>query len=172
MKSAGAAAAGSWWRRRVVDPIGRQLTLGVTPDRLAFTLGVGTACSLLPFVGFTTLLNLVVGFVFRLNQPVLQVLNQVLGPLQLLLILPYVRLGEVLWGASGERFAVEEMLLFFREASWGAFLERFGWAGIHALTAWTLTAPALVAVVFWPVRPGLRRLAASLSPASGAGVRT
>jgi uncharacterized protein (DUF2062 family) len=147
-----------FWRRRVVRPILAQLTQGVTPDRIALTLGVGTACSLFPFFGLTSLLNLGVGLALRLNQPILQTLNQLLGPLQLVLILAYVRAGEFLWRATGDRFTVVEMLRSFREQSFGAFLERFGWAGVHAFSAWALTTPLLIAAVTFAVRPALRRL--------------
>lgn len=149
----------SFWQRRVRDPLVSLFVQGLTPDRIALTLAVGAACSLLPFLGFTALLNLGVGFWLRLNQPVLQTLNQVLGPVQLLLIVVYVRLGEWLWRVEEGRFTVSEMLRVFREASVGDFLHTFGWAGIHALTAWLLTSPALIAAVYFAVRPALRRLA-------------
>ena len=149
----------SFWQRRVREPLIALFVQGFTPDRIALTLAVGTACSLLPFLGFTSLLNLGVGWWLRLNQPVLQTLNQVLGPLQLLLIVVYVRLGEWLWRVEDGRFTVGEMLRVFRESSLGDFLRAFGWAGIHALTAWLVTAPVLIAAVYFATRPALRRLA-------------
>ena len=79
--------------------------------------------------------------------------------MQLVLILVYVRVGEWLWQTEGERFTLGEMLRFFREASLGGFLQRFGWAGIHAFTAWAVTNPLLLAVVYYLTRPALRRLA-------------
>ncbi len=112
-----------------------------------------------PFLGFTSLLNLGVGLRLRLNQPLLQTLNQLLGPLHLVMIVVYVRLGEWLWRAQDERFTIGEMLRVFREASFTEFLHHFGWAGIYAFTAWALTAPALIASVYFAVRPALRRLA-------------
>jgi uncharacterized protein (DUF2062 family) len=148
-----------FWARRVVDPLVAQLTQGVTPDKLAATLAVGTACSLFPFLGFTSLLNLAVGLRLRMNQPILQTLNQLLGAVQLVLIIGYVRAGEWLWQAGADRFTVAEVLRVFREASLGDFLHRFGWAGVHAFTAWTLTAPLLIAVVYFAIRPVMRRLA-------------
>lgn len=148
-----------FWARRVVDPLVAQLTQGVTPDKLAATLAVGTACSLFPFLGFTSLLNLAVGVRLRMNQPILQTLNQVLGPVHLVMIVVYVRGGEWLWRAGTDRFTVAEVLRVFREASLGEFLQRFGWAGVHAFTAWALTAPLLVAVVYYALRPVMRRLA-------------
>ena len=151
-----------FWRRRLIDPIRAQLTQGVTPDKVALTLGVGTACSLLPFLGFTSLLNLGVGLALRMNQPILQTLNQLLSPLQLALILVHVRVGEWLWGATGDHFTVGEMVRTFRESSVAEFLGRFGWAGIHALSAWVLIAPALAAAVYFSARPAIRRAAAAL----------
>lgn len=151
------AAPGGFWQRRVVRPIRAQLTQGVTPDRIALTLGVGSACSLFPFFGFTTLLNLGIGVALRLNQPILQTLNQLLGPVQLLLILPYVRAGEVLWRATGDRFTVGDILAAFRGQSLSQFLTQFGWAGVHALTAWVLTSPLLIGITYFATRPVLRR---------------
>ena len=150
---------GSFWQRRVRIPLLALFTQGITPDRVALTLGVGGVCSLFPFLGFTSLLNLGVGLWLRLNQPLLHTLNQVLGPVQLTMILGYVRLGEWLWQAQGDRFTIGEMLRVFRTASLSGFLQRFGWAGVHAFTAWALTSPLLLALVYYLTRPALRRLA-------------
>jgi len=139
------------------------LCQGLTPDRLAFTLRVGAACALFPFLGFTTLLTTAVGAALRLNQPVLQVRNQVLGPLQLLLILPQVRLGEWLWRAEASRFGVREMIRAFHRDGLGDFLQRFGCAGVHAFTAWFVTAPLLVLILRFATFPLLRRSASRLS---------
>ena len=157
--AAASPARPSFLQRRLIAPLRAQLVQGVTPDRLALTLGVGTACSLFPFFGFTALLNLAVGFALRLNHPILQTLNQLLGPLQLALIVVHVRLGEFLWSApEGSRFTVAEMLAAFQGSSFAEFLARFGWAGLHALTAWLVTAPLLAALLAWATRPALRRL--------------
>ncbi len=133
-----------------------QLTQGTSPNRLAFTFGVGAACSLFPFLGFTSLLNLGVGLALRLNQPILQALNQLLGPVQLILIVPYVRLGEKIWGDQGTRFTVSEILDTFRQGSIAEFFERFGWAGVHAFTAWAVSLPFVIPPVVVASRRILR----------------
>lgn len=148
----------SFWQRRFVAPVRAQLTQGVTPDRLALTLAVGTACSLLPFFGFTWLMNLGAGVALRLNQPILQTLNQLLGPLQLVLILGYVRAGEFLWRAAPIPLSIPTLAAAFRDDPW-AFLQRFGLTGVHAATAWLLSVPFIVAALYFPLRPVLRRVA-------------
>lgn len=147
------------WQRLLRDPIVAQLTQGVAPDKIASTLAIGTACSLFPFLGFTTLLNLGVGIWLRLNQPILQTLNQLLGPVQLLIIVPCIRLGEWIWRAQDSRITLTELLRVFRDANLGEFLHQFGWAGIHAFTAWLLSTPLLVATVYLVLRPVMRKLA-------------
>lgn len=151
----------SFWSRRLVAPITTLLTQGVAPDQVAATLAVGTACSLFPFLGFTSLLNLGVGLRLRMNQPILQTLNQLLGPVQLVMIVVYVRLGEWGWRVEATPFSVTEMLRAFHVAGWGEFLQRFGWAGIHAFTAWVLSVPLILPLVYYPLRPVLRRLASA-----------
>lgn len=153
-----------FWRRRLVDPLVAQLTQGVTPGKLAATLAVGTACALFPFFGFTTLLALGAGLALRMNQPILQTLNQLLGPLQLVMILVYVRAGEWIWHAHENRFSIADMLRTFRDASLGEFLQRFGWAGIHAFTAWFISAPLIIIGIYYPLRPVMDKLAALRAP--------
>lgn len=146
------------WRQRFVSLLRSQLTQGATPERLALSLAVGTACSLVPFFGFTTLLNLGVGTWLRLNQPVMQILNQLLGPLQLVLIVGYVRVGEKIWGAAPVPISVPVLVQAFKDNP-GAFLQRFGWTGVHAATAWALSVPLVVGGLYYGWRPVLRRLA-------------
>lgn len=154
----------SFWRRRVVAPVLGQLTQGVTPDRIALTVGVGTACSVLPFLGFTTILNVAAGFWLRLNHPILQTLNQLLGPLQLLLIIGYVRVGEKIWQAEPVSLSVGILMKAFKDDPW-SFLQRFGWTGVHAATAWLLSVPVIVAALYFGLRPMLRRVGARVGRA-------
>ena len=148
----------SFWQRRLLGPLRAQLRQGVTPDRLAFTLGVGTACSLLPLFGFTTLLNVGVGLWLRLNQPILQTVNYLLGAAQLALILVYVRIGEFIWRAPPMPLSLTQLFQSFRTDPW-AFLQRFAWTGVHATTAWLLSVPLIVVAIYFPLRPVIRHLA-------------
>lgn len=149
----------SFFRRRIGDPILALLTHGVTPDKIAGTLAVGTACSMFPFLGFTALLNLGVGLWFRMNQPILQTLNQLLGPVHLVMIVLYVRWGEWIWGATDDRFTLSAMLTSFREEPLAEFLQHFGRAGLHAFTAWAISVPIIIGVLYYTLRPIMRRAA-------------
>ncbi|HEY9248995.1 MAG TPA: DUF2062 domain-containing protein [Rariglobus sp.] len=149
----------SFWQRRLRDPIIALLTHGVTPDKVAATFAVGTAVSLFPFIGFTTTFNIGVGLWFRMNQPLLQAINYLLTPLHLVMILVYVHLGEWIWGAREDRFSVGDIVETFRRDSLSQFVHRFGWAGVHAFTAWLVSVPVIIVVLYYSLRPLMRRLA-------------
>ncbi|MFA6962851.1 MAG: DUF2062 domain-containing protein [Opitutaceae bacterium] len=149
----------SFWKRRLGDPIIALLTQGVTPDKIAATLAIGTSASLFPFFGFTTTLNIVVGLCFRMNQPLLQVINYLLAPVHLVMILVYVRIGEWIWGAGDDRFTLTEVFETFRHNSLREFLHRFGWAGVHAFTAWAISVPFIICGIYFCLRPLMHRLA-------------
>ena len=153
-------AGDAFWRRRLVAPVVAQLTLGVSCERLAWTLAVGTTVALFPLLGATTALTLVAGLLFRMNQVVLHSVNQLLGPLQLLLILVYLRAGEWLWRAPIDEFSIQELVRAYHANGATDFLRRFGLAGVHAVTAWAVSAPLVAGVVYLVVRGPLRRLAA------------
>lgn len=152
-----------FWQRRVVDPIVAQLTQGVTPDKIALTIALGVACGMFPFLGFTTLLCFVVALLFRLNQPIIHVVNQLLWPVHLAMILVYIKAGAWLYGAEPLPFDAEEAARLFLESQ-REFWEEFGLIGLHVFTAWLLSAPVIAAALYYSLRPVLRHLA-SIAPA-------
>jgi uncharacterized protein (DUF2062 family) len=149
-----------WRKRRLGDPVVALLTQGVTPDKLAATFAVGTAVSLFPFLGTTTALNLGVGLWFRMNQPLLQAINYLITPLHLVMILVYVRVGEIIWQSKADKFSVIDVIRTFRDDTIAEFFQRFGWAGIHAFTAWLISVPFILGGLYYGLRPVLRRLVA------------
>jgi uncharacterized protein (DUF2062 family) len=153
---AATAVRPGFWRRRVVDPLVALLTQGVTPDWLAATLAACSVCSLFPSLGATSALNLGLGLWLRMNQPVLQCLNQLPGPVLVAMILVYVRIGERIWRApEADRFSLWKMMRAFGELPFTGFLQRFGQSGVHAMRAGALTA------IYQPLRPVFRRWATS-----------
>ncbi|MFP5305375.1 MAG: DUF2062 domain-containing protein, partial [Gammaproteobacteria bacterium] len=76
-------AFAGFWQRRVVAPIVAQLRQGITPEKIALTLALGAVLGIFPILGSTTLLCAVAGVWLRLNQPVIQIVNYFMYPLQI-----------------------------------------------------------------------------------------
>jgi len=156
------SASPSLWRRRVIDPIKTQLTQGITADKIALTIAIGVACGIFPFLGFTTLLCFVVAWVLRLNQPIIHLVNQLLWPVHLPLIPLFVRAGELIYGAQPMGFKPHMLHQLVEDLRHDPidFIDRFGRIGLYALTAWAISAPILIAVLYVLLRPFLRTVTA------------
>ena len=150
--------ARTFWQRRVREPIIAQLTQGITPEKIALTLAVGSACSLFPILGATTILCFLAAIVLRLNQPITQLLNQAFWPVHLPAIYGCVRLGEWLFSAPHVSFSMKRMShLFWNQPH--AFFHEFGSTALYATVAWLLIAPVFIPAVYFLALPITRRVA-------------
>ncbi len=73
--------------------------------RTAWTVALGFAIGMFPLLGVTTVACVLLATVLRLKQSAIQVGNYAALPLQILLVIPFLRLGEKLTG--GERFVFD-----------------------------------------------------------------
>ena len=154
----------SFWRRRIVAPIAAQLTQGVTPEKIAFTIALGVVLGVFPILGSTTILCALAGILVRLNQPIIQLVNYVAYPLQLLLLIPFYRAGEHLLGRPPIPLSIPLLLGRFKEDT-GQFLKDFGMIGVGGILVWLIIAPVAVGGIYAGVRGPLRMLAGRMKAA-------
>jgi uncharacterized protein (DUF2062 family) len=125
---------------RISSPVVKRLRVivsaGLTPKKLAQTLCIGTALGILPLLWGTTLICLIVAHTLKLNHVVLQTINYLFYPLQLVLLFPFFKLGIWLfpWGPP----LPSQLLatLMHRPLS---SLHLLGWITFASLAAWLLT---------------------------------
>jgi len=159
---AGPAVGGRWWQRWLVAPVVAQLSVGISPERIAWTVALGVVLGIFPVMGTTTLVCLLVGWLLRLNQPLLHGVKTLVYPLHLALILVFIRLGERLYGVALISFSIPQLLARFK-ADPLQFLRDFGLAAWHGVSAWLLIAPLAAILIKVAVQPVVRRLAAGLA---------
>jgi len=133
------------------------LRQGISPRRLALTLALGFAIGCIPVVGIPTLVCAALALALRLNLPAIQAANYLVMPLQVVLIVPFVRLGGWLL-SSGQRPTVGAQTLL--HSSPLAVLTQLGGMAGQALLAWLLIAIPAVALLTFTLTPVLRRVPA------------
>ena len=153
----------SFWQRRVVAPIVAQLTQGVTPEKIAFTVALGIALGVFPILGATTVLCAIAGIMVKLNQPIIQAVNYLVYPLQLVLLIPFYRGGEHLLGRAPIPLSVSLLLERFR-ADAIQFLKDFGMVGVGGILVWLILAPLAIAAIYFATRGPLRALGRRIQP--------
>jgi uncharacterized protein (DUF2062 family) len=151
--------------QRIRDPVHRQLTQGLSPEKVAMTVAVGLTIAVNPIVGTTTVLCFAAAVVLRLNQPIIQAINFSTYALQLLLIFPFIRLGEWLFRAPREHRSLERLLALMRE-DFGRALADVGVTLLHAFVAWLAVSPLLIAALYSGTLPVFRRLSRRLASRS------
>lgn len=139
------------------------LKCGIAPRQLAFTLALGFAIGCIPLLGVTTGICALLAILLRLNMPAIQAANWVAMPLQVVLLIPFLRLGQWMFSAHGIYFDRKELITSLAAAPWNVVLQMGGIFG-HALLAWLLTAtPALLlmTLLLTPLMRRVKKLAAA-----------
>ena len=169
--TAGAERRG-FWQRWIRDPIIRQLTQGVSPEKIALSLAVGSALALFPILGTTTTLCLLAGVLLGLNQPITQAVNALCIFIYVPFIVAFVRLGDALSGSARSTLDVPLMISTFSHSPRG-FLLQFGTTALHAILGWVVVAPAWIPAVYFvalrPLRAAGARLARRAVPSRAEG---
>jgi uncharacterized protein (DUF2062 family) len=136
-----------WFKRKVKDPLLAEIKKGITAKELALASAVSLAIAVNPFIGTTTLLCLLAGKVFRLNHVVMQTINYFSYPLQIALIIPWIRLGEKLTGSEAQVIEISQMKAEFSQ-SFANFVSKFCQLGMHALLGWLVVVPWATWIVY------------------------
>jgi uncharacterized protein (DUF2062 family) len=152
------AAFAKFWRERIVALIMAQLMQGVAPQKMALSIALGFSLGVIPVLGVTTALCAFAAIRLKLNQPVIQLVNWLVYPLQLAWLLIFVRIGEWITRAPQMSFSLPELVQKFHESP-GRFFQEFGVSGLHGLIAWLFIAPFLTAIIFLVLLSPLKKLA-------------
>jgi len=114
-----------------------------SPERAALILAVGLALGVFPILGAPTALCALAAFALRLNFPALQLVNYLTWPLQVALLLPFLRLGSRILGPQ--------------DAPAAALLWRFGRAAAESVTGWFCVSLPLGIFIYFATAYLLRR---------------
>jgi len=140
------------------------LSQGISPERLALTLALGFAIGCLPMIGVPTALCLLIALGLRLNVPAIQAANYAAMPLQIALIVPFVRLGGWMFASSNHGMLSQRML---GQTSPLTVIWASGSLASQAFGAWLVTAIPMVLLITLVLTPLLRRLPVLAKAQSG-----
>jgi uncharacterized protein (DUF2062 family) len=155
----------SFFYRRLVKPLIDLLKQGTSPEKIALSVAFGLVLSIFPGLGWTTLLCTVAALRFRLNLPAVQLVNYLAYPLQLALLIPFIRAGEFLFRAQKLPLSLPQILNMVRADAWHSI--KVLWVvTVHAMAVWLILAPPSIWLIYRLLSPVLRRLARSTGIAS------
>jgi uncharacterized protein (DUF2062 family) len=155
-------------QKRLVRPILQLLTQGITPEKIALSLAFGIMLGVFPVLGTTSLLCLIAALLFRLNLPAVQLVNYLVNPLWFALLIPFIRVGERLFGVPPLAMTGSQMLAL-AHADFLHSVAVLWLTMLRAAAAWLLVGPAGIIVLYLILVPLIRRMARLQLPSTHAG---
>ncbi len=124
------------------------LTLGITAKKLALTAALGICLGTIPLLGATSLLCMLAAIAFRLNMPAIQAVNYVVYPVQLLLYIPYLKMGTHIFSTTEFNYSLSEIMQMLKSNLWKTMSD-FIYINLYGLLLWLIISPAIFILSYW-----------------------
>ncbi len=141
------------------------LRQGVTPEKLALSIALGAMIGVFPVLGSTTLLCAAVALLLRLNLPIIQLVNYLIYPVQLILFLPFLQAGSRIAHAAPVKLSMTDVFSMIQSDP-GRLIRILWTASLGAMALWLMLSPFVTAAVYFTLAPVFRKLRSRITHSS------
>lgn len=120
---------------------------GLTPIQLTQSILVSALISIIPILGVSTFLLTVLSIKRKLNLPIMIAISYILWPIQLLMIIPFINIGEFIFSIPQSNHSAQEIIASFQESFFGT-LSRLSFELLCGFGGWLLTAVPFFTLVY------------------------
>jgi len=145
---------------KIMRSIHQFLRQGLSCEKLAFSIALGITLGTFPVLGLTTVLCMLAAFAFNLNLPVIQFANYLVYPLQIVLLVPYYRLGGLVFNAR-QNFDFNTLKKVLTQSTPQETITMLLDSTLNAIGAWLLISPLALALLYTGLKPILIRFKSS-----------
>ncbi|MDX5442992.1 MAG: DUF2062 domain-containing protein, partial [Hymenobacteraceae bacterium] len=135
------------------------LKQGLTPEKLSMTVARGAVVGLIPVFGVTTVVSTLLALRLRLNVAGTVLVSYIVHPLQLLLLVPFIKAGGYLSGGSAIKFTVAGMMRMLK-TDWLTALQKLWLANLLGVVVWLVVAIPLAFLIYYITLPIFRKYVA------------
>jgi len=143
--------------RRAILPIFALLRMGAAPRTLAWSIAIGIVIGINPLLGSTTVVCLAASTCFRLNLVASQIANHAMFPLEIALVIPFIRLGTRVFHTAAMPLSPSVFLHAARTSPFALTRQLWLWEW-HALVLWAAISVVAAPSIALALTPLLRRL--------------
>jgi len=136
-------------KRRVLTPLKQLLNEGLTAEKMAKALAAGFVLGMTPMLGISTVLAVLVAAVFKLNQVAIQVANYAAYPAQIIMFIPFIRIGEWVFGLEPAAINPSDIATMFSD-DFQFSVQLYGQSLLAGWLSWLIAAVPLALVIRWP----------------------
>lgn len=139
------------------------LKQGTSPEELALCVSGAIILGVFPVLGSTTLLITLFAIAFRLNLPTAQIINYLIYPLQLILLIPFMKFGESIFGIAETNYTFSQIYDMLMGNFWGSIKQLLD-VTFQAILAWLIILPFVLTISYYVFRTSFRIIARRINP--------
>jgi hypothetical protein len=147
----------NWIYRRIALPILALLRMGASPEKLAWSIAAGLLIGINPVLGSTTVLCFALALLFRLNVAASQIGNHIVYPLELILVIPFIRAASRVFHTAPMPLSANQLLHAAREHPLDLIRQLWLWEW-HAFLLWAILATIAIPALALALTPIMRHL--------------
>ncbi|KAM0019340.1 hypothetical protein Hdeb2414_s0026g00684341 [Helianthus debilis subsp. tardiflorus] len=163
-RRSGLRGIGTWFNKQVVEPFVEIISriLGAQPKELALSAALGITLGVFPIVGVTFFLCVLAITMLgtAVNAPTVMLANFLATPIELSLIIVFLRFGEFITG--GAHFPLTADAL--KKVLTGKASKEILLSIVHALLGWLVLAPFILGLLYIVLVPCFTMLVRRFSP--------
>lgn len=138
----------SYLQEKFLNPLLGFLKQGISPEKLAWSVTLGAVIGLIPVIGVSTILCAALALAFRLNMVVIQAVNYFVYPLQLIFLVPFIRIGEFVFRHPDVALTLRERLELVR-ADWWDAMQKLWLSNIMGIAVWMVLMVPVTIILFY-----------------------
>ncbi|CAJ1958497.1 unnamed protein product [Sphenostylis stenocarpa] len=142
----GKMATTNWFQKKITDPLISIIRRGAEPNQLAFSAALGITLGVFPICGVTVFLcGVAIAFLGPFcHAPTVMLANFIATPIELSLVVPFLRFGEVITGGSHFPLTSDALKkVFTGQASHEVLL-----SVAHAILGWLAASPIILGILY------------------------
>jgi uncharacterized protein (DUF2062 family) len=107
--------------KNILVKIKKPFEQGLSPNEVTKAIIISLLFTVFPVFGLTTMLLTLIAFKFKLNLPVMIIVSYIAAPLQFILFLPFIYVGEFLFDTHITLLSMQEITNSFNASFWNTF---------------------------------------------------
>ena len=124
---------------------------GLTPDQMALSIAVGALVGVIPMFGVTTVIITWLAYKMKFNLPLGLFFTYAIGPVHLLMILPFIKIGESIMDVKHTLLSASAIKEAF-STDWLQAIQDLSLEVVCGLTGWTVAAIPASVVLYYILR--------------------
>jgi uncharacterized protein (DUF2062 family) len=121
---------------------------GLSTSKLTLSFTIGVIGGLFPVIGLTSMVSLLILMAMKQNFTIVQAMNWIVAPIQLVMIIPFMRLGALLLFKDNLSITLGHIIKAFKPGIWEG-LKTVGLMHLYGVLGWLIVALPVGVILYF-----------------------